>query len=75
MRIINHRVMYSSIFYILVVILLVISKPKCMFDENGELKSFGVGEKCTILHLGVLVVALAIVSFYLFAFIDIFFKK
>lgn len=75
MRIINQRVLYSSIFYILVVVLLIVSKPSLMFDKKGNLKQFGVNEEQTIFHLGVFVVALSIVSFYIFAFIDLFFGK
>lgn len=70
----SHRVVYSIIFYLLVVLLVFVAKPSIMFD-NGNIKPFGIGDNKTIVSVGVLSVALAIVSFYLFAVIDIVFKN
>lgn len=72
MKLVNHRVIYSVLFYVLVVVLLLVSKPSIMFNEKGMIRPFGVGETKTIFSLGVFVVALSIFSYYTFALIDIF---
>jgi len=74
MRLLNHRVLYSIAFYVLVIVLFVVSKPAVIFDQEGNIKPFGIGESKTIFSLGVFVVALAIISFYVFAIIDIVFN-
>lgn len=66
----NSRIVYSILFYILVMILLIISKPAIMFENNGEFRSFGVGSDKTMFSFGVFSVVLAIVSFYIFCLID-----
>jgi len=69
----NHRVVYSVLFYILFIMLIIISKPRLVFDENGELRHFGIGSNKTMFSLGVFTVTLALVSFYMFALIDLVF--
>ncbi len=69
------RVIYSSLFYVLTIMLLIVSKPSFMFDDQVELKRFGVGEKKTIFSLGVFVIVLSILSFYIFCLIDLIFIK
>lgn len=75
MKLLNHRVIYSTLFYVLVICLLIVSKPSFVFDDQGNMKHFGVGNDKTIFSLGVFVVALSIVSFYVFAVIDFVFDK
>ncbi len=75
MKLLNHRVLYSILFYVLIICLVVVAKPPYVFDTDGSIKSFGLGEKNTIFSLGVFVVTLAIISFYLFAVIDVVFGK
>ena len=71
---ISHRIVYSVIFYLLVILLIFVAKPPLMF-ENGNIKPFGIGDNKTVVSVGVLSVSLAILSFYLFAVIDIVFKN
>jgi hypothetical protein len=73
MKLLNHRVIYSGMFYVLVILLIIVAKPSLLFEPNGAIKSFGIGEGKTIFSLGVVVTAFSIVSFYLFAVIDIIF--
>ena len=80
MKFVNGRIIYSLLFYMMAFALIVVAKPELMFAENGSIKSFGVGldkdgSPKTVFSFGVLVVVLAIVSFYIFAVIDIVFKK
>ena len=65
------RVVYSLLFYSLALCLLIVAKPPLIFDrETKEPLPFGVGEGKTLYSLGVITVALAVVSFYIFALID-----
>lgn len=75
MKFVNNRVQYSILAYVLLVSLIVVSKPPILFDKNGEVKPFGIGENKTIFSLGVLVVSLSILVFYIFAVIDIVFAN
>lgn len=73
---ISQRLSYTIIFFILVIVLIIVSKPRFLFDEKGDLISFGTGENnTTIMPLGIVVVLLAFASFYMFAIIDIIFEK
>lgn len=67
----NSRIIYSVLFYILSMILLVVSKPGIMFEKNGEFKSFGIGTDKTMFSFGVFSALLAVISFYIFCLIDI----
>jgi len=68
------RIIYSILFYILIIVLVVLAKPSFMFNENLELKSFGIGgDGKTMFSFGVFAIVTAIFSFYLFALIDMVF--
>lgn len=75
MKFVNQRVIYSAVFYVLIVMLIFVAKPSLMFDQNGQFKSFGIGTgQKTLFSFGVLVATVALLSFYLFAMIDLVFK-
>jgi hypothetical protein len=68
------RVIYSVIFFVLSMILIIVAKPHVLFDpETGAPRPFGFSPKsdATLFSLGVVVVSAAIASMYLFAFIDL----
>jgi hypothetical protein len=46
-----------------------------MFNQNGHIKPFGIGEEKTMFSFGVFTVVLAILSFYIFCLIDLVFTK
>lgn len=71
MRLLNQRTIYTTLFYVLMLMLIIVSKPAFAFNKDGRIRPFGVGEENTVISLGVIVVALAIVSFYVFACIDV----
>mgnify|MGYP003452596851 CR=1 FL=1 len=75
MKFINTRVLYSVLFYILLIVLIIIAKPSVMFELDGNIKTFGIGEDKTMFSLGVFTVVLAILSFYVFCLIDLVFGK
>lgn len=72
---ISSRVVYSILFYILLLILIVLIRPSIMFNQNGNIKPFGIGEEKTLFSFGVFTVILAILSFYVFCLIDLVFTK
>lgn len=76
MKLLNHRTVYSSLFYVLTIMLIILAKPSFAFDDSGEIKPFGVGH-CgkSIISLGVVSSVLAIFSFYIFTIIDIVFGE
>lgn len=75
MQYINTRIIYAILFYILLIVLIIISRPSIMFESDGSIKQFGIGEEKTMFSLGVFTVVLAILSFYIFCMIDLIFGK
>lgn len=71
---INTRLVYATVFFILLILLIYASKPHLIFDTNGDTKPFGIGNNKTMFSFGVFTVVLAILSFYFFCIIDIIFK-
>ncbi len=74
MAFLNRRVLYTICFYALIIILITLTKPRFLYS-NGDVIPFGVGVDKTIFSLGSIVFLLSLISFYLFLFIDIIFKK
>lgn len=72
---INTRLIYSALFYVLVLLLVVTCQPSVAFTTDGELKGFGIGENKTLFSFGLFSVVFAILSFYIFCIIDIMFPK
>jgi len=70
---INQRIVYSCMFYALIILLIFVSKPDLVFDEDGSMKGFGLGPTKTMFSFGVFVVSVAFLSFYIFALIDLIF--
>lgn len=71
------RLQLSLVIYIILIVLLVLLKPKFTFDENGDLKRFGTNNgsnTTTILPLWLIIVLLAILSYYLTNLFIIFIK-
>jgi hypothetical protein len=80
MKLLTGRVIYSLLFYILAILLIIVSKPTMIFDSSGSIMPFGVGltdegKEKTIFSIGVFVIVLAIVSFYIFAVLDVIFSS
>ena len=75
MNCINSRLLYSVLFYVLLMYLIMLSKPSVIFEKNGVLKEFGIGYDKTMFSFGVFSVVLAVVSFYIFCIIDLVFSK
>lgn len=75
-KFINSRIVYSLLFYVLTILLLIVSKPSLMFTPDGDIRPFGVGgDDRTIFSFGVFIIVLAIISFYIFSIIDLVFNS
>jgi len=64
------RVLYAILFYTLLIALLIVSKPKFMFHEDGTVRMFGTGSNETVFSLGVFVVVIPFFCFYLFSLFE-----
>jgi len=73
MKLLNGRVVYSLLFFGLLMMLIYVAKPSQLFSSEGYVKPYGVGEGKTVISLGVLTVVSAICSFYVFALLDVIF--
>jgi hypothetical protein len=73
------RVVYSTLFFVLTMALLAVSKPAALFTPDGRVRPFGFARRgdayadadATVFPLGVIVVVAAVVSMYMFAMIDV----
>ena len=69
-----YRVLYSSLFFIIVMLIVVTSKPSPIYDDRGTVIPFGVGPGKTLLSLGTATVLVAVLSFFLFTSLDVLFN-
>ena len=67
----NNTIKYSIILYIFLLLIILIIKPRFIFNKNGEVKHFGTdyNENTTILPLWLLCILLAIFSYYIILFL------
>jgi hypothetical protein len=65
------RVFYSSLFFVLVITLVIFLRPSIVFDPDGSIRPFGFGDRDTILPFGVVIVIAAVISMFLFAWVDL----
>lgn len=71
---VNTRIVYSIVFYVLVMTLIVVSRPSVVFEKDGSLRPYGVGMDKTMFSFGVFAVVMAVLSFYMFCVIDLIFN-
>lgn len=55
----------SIIFYIIISYILYLIKPKCMFDDNGNFKRFGLNKGDTIFPFWLVNIAIALFIYLL----------
>lgn len=73
----SSRTIYASLLFILVMILILIVKPRPIFDERGDPVPFGVtgDNNRTLVSLGMITIVVAICSAFTFGMIDLICKK
>ena len=63
--IVNNKMLVSLVIFLILFALILTYKPTLMFDKNGKPREFGIGYKNkTILPLWLMVIILAIVSYF-----------
>jgi hypothetical protein len=65
------RVLYATMFYGLVALLLFVWKPPMLFTPDGMLRRQGLMHNETMFSFGTICLALAVLSYYLFTAIDV----
>lgn len=68
----NIRLIPSVLCFILGMLIISFVKPSFLFDSrDGSIKEFGVGRNKTVYSMGVMVVTLSVLCFYLFSMVDL----
>ena len=67
------RVVYAVMFYLLLSLLLFTAKPRVFFNDDGALKRYGLMTGETLFPMSIVCYVAAILSFYVFAVIDLVF--
>lgn len=68
------RIIYSIIFYVLLMTLISITKPELMFTKTGDVIPFGLKKHETLFSFGIFTIVASILTFYLFCVIDLIFS-
>ena len=74
MKYLSSRIFYAIFLYILILTLIFLKKPKMFFEDDGEIKQFGLKKEQTIYSVGVFSIVLSIICFYIFCVIDMVFE-
>ena len=61
----NNRVKYTLLIYLVVVMIIIIIRPKFMFKKNGEFKPFGIGKNKTIFPFWLIIFVSIIIAYYI----------
>ena len=71
MNISNHKIQLSIILYVFTIFTIWILKPTILFNENGELKEFGINRyNKTVLPFWIVVILVSILSYFIFTLIE-----
>ena len=70
---INFNLKYIIFAYLFLGIIIWIQKPKLIFDEQGNIRPFGVGKEKTIFYYPLLLIILACCIYFIF--MSVFLKK
>jgi hypothetical protein len=70
----SQRLIYTILFYVLVIILIFVSKPP-LFFLNGKIRHFGVRNDEIIFSMSIFNFVVAIVCFIVFTFIELYTQK
>lgn len=67
----DNIIKYSILFYILLLFIIFLIKPRFIFNKDGDVKSFGTdyNDNTTILPLWLVCILLAIISYYIILFL------
>jgi hypothetical protein len=63
---IDNYLKYTIVIYLVISIFIWIKKPKIMFNNDGQIKNFGVGNSKTIFYYPMFLIILAVLLFSIF---------
>lgn len=72
---VTNRILFTLLIYLVFLAIVISFKPKFMFDDNDQLRSFGVDDKSTLFSFGFLSILLPFILYYFFALFDVLFHK
>ena len=61
----NNRVKYTLLIYLVVVMIIIITRPKFMFKTNGEFKPFGIGKNKTVFPFWFISFVSIVIAYYI----------
>jgi hypothetical protein len=66
----NNYIFYAIIIYIIIISILIITKPDCIYDHNNSrFKQFGYTKDKTMFPIGILSIFIAVIIIILFSFL------
>lgn len=71
----ENRIQLSIIFYLIFMGIVIVLKPKHIYNKEGSLKQFGTGSKKTLFPLWLIIFIGAFLSYYISHIILFLFKK
>jgi len=71
----NNRVKAAIVIYLLLITIVYIQKPRCMFTEEGKMIEFGVFSSQTLLSFPLCVILTSIFVYYMMGLICIHFSR
>ena len=60
----NKRLQVALLIYIIVIAVIMFINPKFMYDREGRIKIFGVGDNKTLFPLWIIIFVIAVISYY-----------
>jgi len=61
----NKRLQIALLIYIIVIGAIIFLNPKFMYDKEGKIKIFGIGDNKTLFPLWIIIFVIAVLSYYL----------
>ena len=68
----KYKIHICILIYLLLLCFLIFLNPEFCYDKNGNLKEFGTGQNKTITPLWIIILFIALISYYISNFIVIF---
>ena len=68
---IENSLTVSIVLYLFLISIIIYLKPNLIFNNNGDIKKFGTGQKKTIYPLWLIVIITSIISFYIILIIKL----
>lgn len=71
----SNRIWFSLVLFLTVISIIIIIRPSFMFDENNNVRSFGLENSKTLFSFGLICIVLPFLIFYLISFLNVHYYK